>query len=342
MTACDAGSANFLAPVLKNLDAPWALYAQDPAAEIFSRREIPHQRVARAGWESLPRQGAEILSAGDFGAVVTGTSWGATLDKAATLAANGLGLPTTAIVEHWDIYRERFSRVEDGRITAPDAYLPASVWLPDEQAVAEAARAGLPRERLRAVGQPHLEAQAQALADAGPVSRNDDVVFISERVGGDFQTGSPLDRGFTEHAALDMLIEALDFSRFRLVIKLHPQEDAAKYQPLLQRGVPARLVKDCDVRKLILRSHRIVGMFSMLLLEAALIRRDVLSVMPGADPRLFIGNRIGATTAVDSVEGLRSRLSQPGAVGEGPGSAFGRAFSGSRERVAARIKELIA
>lgn len=332
MTACDTGSANFLLPVLPVVGTPYALFAQGPAADLFERRGVAHTRLPRVDWDGLEGLGAEVLSSGDYAAVLTGTSWGPTVDKAATLAGRARGLPTASVVEHWDLYRERFSRVEDGRIAVPDAYLPGSVWLPDARAAREAAEAGLPAGRLRAVGQPHLEAQSALLREGPPVPRTRDVVFVSERVAGDFH------RGFTEHDALDALTAALDFGRHRLVIKLHPQEEDGKYAGLAARGVEARVVRQCDMRALLLGAHRVVGMFSMLLLEAALVRRDVISLLPGGDPAVFVGNRIGATVPARSAAELRALLADDAPA---PGtSAFGDAFRGSRDAVAAQVRSL--
>jgi hypothetical protein len=332
ITACDAGSANFFAPVLKDLDVPFTVRAQAPASDILDRHGIPCERLDRVGWDGLPEQGEGVV-AGDFAAVLSGTSYGPTADKAAALGAKARGLKSAAVVEHWDIYRERFARLEEGRITAPDLYLPDSVWVPDALGVDEAAAAGLPRARLSAVGQPHLEAQTAAFAAGAAVPRGKDVVFVSERVAGDFH------RGFTEDEVLEALISVLDLSRHRLVIKLHPAEDESKYDSLAARGVEATVVKRCDLRALLLGAHRVVGMFSMLLLEAALVRRDVISFMPGADPKVFVGNRVGATRSAATVEQLRALLEAPPAA-NGDGS-FGASFAGSRERVTRAIRGLV-
>jgi hypothetical protein len=81
-------------------------------------------------------------------------------------------------------------------------------------------------------------------------------------------------------------------------------------------------------------------MFSMLLLEAALVRSDVISLMLGGNPDAFVGNRIGATRPVCSLEQLRRELE--GAPGDGrmlAGTPFAQRFIGSADSMAKAIEE---
>lgn len=339
VTACDAGTANALVPVLTRLDRPFRLFAQAQAAEIWAAQGLAPVVLDRCGWDELDELGAKVLNHGPFAAVLAGTSWGASIDKAVTAAASRRGLKAAAVVEHWGLYRERFSRIEAGRIEQPLIFLPDQVWVNDTSAKAEAVAAGLPKDRVKVVGQPHLERQRAELAQARPTRGLDDaVVFVSERLAADFPKDSDLSPGFDEFDALSGLIQALP-AGFRLVIKLHPQEEPDKYDAFLaERGVRAQVIGRTDVPGLILGAGRLVGMASMLLLEAGLIRDDVISFMPGGRPGDFIGNRLRVTVPILSQEELALALTCPGGSGPAP---FGAAFLGSADRFIAAIGELV-
>lgn len=332
VTACDPGTANYLAPVLPRLALPWRVFAHREAAEILGAQGVTCTVVERSGWDGLAEMGRAALGSGDYTALVAGTSWGPTLDKAAIRAACESGLPSVAIVEHWSLYRERFSRI-DGGVAQAAEFLPDRIWLNDDIALADALAAGLPMERLRVVGQPHLERQRERLAAAG-VPCDKRVVFVSEQIRDDFCHDPALDPGFDEFTALEGVAAALP-AGVELVIKLHPREASDKYAATAAR-LRAAVIGRADAGKLVAQAGRVVGMVSMLLLEAALVRGDVVSFMPGGRPRDFIGNRIGATRAATTVDQLRDLLASPG---NGPGVDFGKRFVGSTERVRTAIAE---
>jgi len=339
ITACDVGTANYLAPVLPMLNCPWKAFAQPRAAAVWDGLRIAHTLIEDSAPQTLTNTAEDIFRRDRYGALLAGTSWGMTIDKAATLAARAQGLPSAAVVEHWGLYRERFSDVSDGRIVRADAYLPDWIWLNDEDAIAAAAAAGLPEDRLRALGQPHLERQRAALARRSETPDDGSVVFISERIRSDFPAGSDLDMGFDEHLALQGLLEALPEGA-ELTIKLHPQETPDKYDYLKNRGMRAEIVQVCDLEQLILKAGTLVGMVSMVLLEAALVRDDVVSFMPGGRPEDFIGNELGATTAITTTEALAKRLSAP-AMNKRAAASFGERFDGSNDRVARAAEALL-
>lgn len=337
ITACDAGTANFLVPVLPRLPRFWRLLAHGPAADIFERHGLSFERFDEALLDQSP-DWADLTGGHTAAALLAGTSWGMTVDKVATLAARRAGIRSAAIIEHWSIYRERLSRVQDGHIIEPDLYLPDRIWVVDGVAMDEAGQAGLPRDRLVPVGQPHLEAQRVILANVPNRGRQPGVVYVSERIGTDYPPGSPLYLGFDEFSVLEDLIGVLPADR-PLTIKFHPQEYADKYDAILAAsGRSATLVGRCDIPTLIHEAGTLVGMVSMLLLEAALVRDDVISFMPGGRPDAFIGNRIGATRAATDTHALRRWLDGAESV---RGGDFGSRFDGSAERVCAVVKEFV-
>ena len=326
-TACDVGTANFLLPVFKKLTIPYALFAQGEAAVLFKAKGIGFTPVPPCYWSDLQHVGEEILKTGRFTHVIAGTSWGATVDKAITQAAKMHRIPSVAIVEHWNLYRERFSRIENGEVFDVCMYMPDRIWVNDTYAKKDAIEAGLPEDKLIEAGQPFLESQYNRLISKDDKPSNNHIVFISERIKDDFVEGSSIGKKYNEYIVLDLLIESMDFSKNKLLIKLHPQEESDKYNYLKGRGLDIEVIKDCDIADLIRRSYKITGMGSMLLLEAALVRSDVISILPDTSPEEFIGNKIGATLFAPTCSDIKKYLDiSPSPIGK---SSFGERFLGS-------------
>ena len=330
-SACDAGSANYLIPVLKQLPLQFKVFAQGPAASIFENAGIDFQFVAPCSWENLCEVGESLLKHEIFRFVVAGTSWGATVDKAIIQAAQKYHIPSVAIIEHWNLYRERFSRLENGNLIESDLFLPNQIWVNDEIAKNQAIEAGLSVDRLIAVGQPFLEFQYHQLCKKKKRIQNQQIVFVSERIREDFVKGSSIDRKYDEYSVLESLCKVFDFSKYELIIKLHPQEDKNKYQNLVSHNSQIKTIKQCDIFELILTSKKFLGMASMLLIEAALVRNDVFSFMPGTSEDDFIGNIIGATSFGSTISDLKKYLNASSGIIEE--SDFGKRFFGSTQNI---------
>lgn len=339
ISACDAGSANVFAAVLAGWSGSYSFWTQGVASEKLAGTDIPFEAVPEDvdAFDWIARDDiAERLSG--FSAVLTGTSWGKTLDKAVIVAARKAGLPTASVIEHWSLYRERFSTVKDGCIIEPDIYMPDRIWVVDGQAATAGTNAGLPPAKLVEVGQPYLERRRQQLQSIRPADIGDSVVFVSERLRDDFRKGSPLYPGFDEFEAVALMADAAHAAGLKLIVKLHPQEDVTKFDTLLAGKPGVTVLRDADVEALICGAGKVVGMLSMLLLEAALIRGDVISFVPGAKPDVFIGNRLGATTPATDTASLLQLLRAPRSAAS---DDFGTRFDGSCMRFRTEMDALL-
>lgn len=347
-SACDAGSANYFVSVLRALidggvcENQWQMWAHGPAAEIFKKNDLPFFEVKDVSLNSLTQQAAQILNEWKPRFVLTGTSWGMTIDKALARASSELGITSAAIVEHWNLYQERFSTVEKGSITNRLVYLPDEVWVNDRYAWEGAVSAGLPQNCLRIMGQPFLEKRMLDLKKLCEMSKKSGmtnrIVFISERLREDFVAGSALDLGTDEFQALELLVKSVNFERTELIVKLHPQESATKYDGVFPKGLPISITKDAALPELICSAKKVVGVNSMVLLEASLIRDDVISLMPDSTRQKFIGNETGATVPCYEISQLTRLLEDDASL---VASKFGVKFQGSIARVTNRIQELL-
>lgn len=103
-----------------------------------------------------------------------------------------------------------------------------------------------------------------------------------------------------------VLRDVLEYSRWKeygqVVVKLHPKEAEGKYDELIARypGVPIRVVKDVDLYRLLGAATLIIGTNSIVLLEASIAGKPVVSYQPGLHPKddVLVSNRRGLSKAI--------------------------------------------
>jgi hypothetical protein len=235
--------------------------------------------------------------------LVTGAGGFNRIEHTFRLAARGLGVPSVAVLDDRGDYPQRFTR------HGPDGLehaVPDRICAPDEETRNEMIGAGYPPAVVCVTGQPHLEeigeffarlspAELRRRRDAAGFQPDDCVVsFFSENLD-EVPEGRPSARRPSQLRTLAVLLDALaglPASRrrgIRLLVKAHPREDPEPLRkalvPAEDAGVRARLVESADARDLIALSQVVVGVSSMVLLEAALAGKPVVSVQVG-HPRI--------------------------------------------------------
>lgn len=358
--AQEAGAANALVPVIttlrRSLSAEVVVAACAQAAEVFAGAGLsPRQADAI---EPLMREASPNV-------LLLGTSWGWTLDKRLLSLGNECLLPSVSVVDHWTHYRERFLDPRSNRLV-----LPTRIAVPDQVALAQAARAGLPEDLMIATGHPHLETMINALEAPGcqararelrrawceSLGRSPDgsrvVLFVSEPFSQFHGPGSPSPYDFTEQDALEGVVEAIETleqqtrGRLALVVKRHPREQS---QPL-QFGSRAKRRNLCVVSGqepssvCVMAADLVVGMLSMVLLEAVLAGRPASSFRPTRTAaEAFIGSELGLVESAFSVEALRRWLSEACSAGSSARDRMRQAAAGvlAHQGAAARIADLV-
>jgi hypothetical protein len=249
---------------------------------------------------------------------------GVNLEKPFIGAARRLGIPSLAVLDHWMNYRLRFAN-EKGELV----YLPDRIAVMDQQARQEMIAEGLDAARLIVTGQPALD----ELASLGPAIKREQrkavrrmlgveedermVLFASEPISTMCGTepSQPLYPGYTEHSVLRALASALERVARRkdeklvLVVRPHPLDKPGSLEVSTDR--PLRLVIDSrgKGRDVVLAAELVVGMTTMLLVEACLLGCIVISIQPGlrlADA--LPTNRSGVSRAVYRDEDIEPAL----------------------------------
>ena len=276
IVAHDAGGANILAALAPHLTDMHRLTwcGAGPALALW------HQ----AGLMVTPVDDAVGIEAGlakvpDL--VITGTSAVADIERWAWTASRRRNVASFAVIDAWMNYRRR-ATMSSMAVTV----------LPDAVAVADAAMRrgladdGLSPARIYEVGQPHLEALVSRLANRrGSRARNIRplLVFFSEGIREQYDFGCR--PGYDQFSAMSLLVEALQPGfELELAILPHPLEGIALWQSFLAKVKPSERVivtlGGCDRDAALCAADGILGMTSMVLVEAALLGIPVLSLQP--------------------------------------------------------------
>jgi hypothetical protein len=274
------------------------------------------------------------------------------------------GIPTAAVVDGPANAEHRFR----GRSTAPLAHAPDRLAVPDERTARAYARLGFPSDAIAVCGHPlHdrvLEAR-EALDHQGrgrvrkrvfPGLTEDRVLvlFLAELSDGldptQFVRGPEYTlagRGGSDRRTDIVLEEVLDAlrplrDRIRLALRLHPKNTPAEfapYGPELDAVSAAGTAWDA-----VYASDLVVGMTTVLLFEAALLGRPVLSMLPRSREKTWLAAIDEETIrSVSTRSALRTLL--PAAVADpailASPSAAGLMKPGARERLAAWIAGMV-
>lgn len=260
--AHDAGGAEPLAAWCKAHpeEGPFIHAASGPAVRIFEKRGLVTVEPELGSLEGVQR-------------VIVTPGWNSLHDFAFIKAAREKKIQSIAYLDHWLNYRLRFGYPREGW----EENLPDGIWVGDEAALAMARQEipGLPvtlvpNEYMREIRETYATVQAST------PEQSNLVLFLSEpmseptTVFGDQQGVS-----FDEYGVLQDLIEALQGSSYRLLVRLHPSEPRDKYEKF---GV--EISSESDLLVDIARAKILVGMATMALAHAAACGKSVWSIWP--------------------------------------------------------------
>ena len=289
------------------LAAAFLLRQRQPAARVrlFSNRihtfgsEAPDLAV-----EHVDAVHADCFEGASL--VFTGTSHpdsSGSFELQAIAAAERLGLPTAAFVDHWVNFRLRFES-DRGLI------LPGTILVIDEAARRRAIAEGLPEDRLRIWPSPHLVYLARHWRPRRDRTETRRLLGLGEQTFVILYAPDPIRmrdpgglRGFDEIGATRDLLGCLGRlgDRVQLLVKLHPLQPPEPLRALLAASPEVIVAAETqsDVPALIHAADAVVGFFSNLLLEADALKRPVVRYYPGdraLDPlaHLALGTRVGS------------------------------------------------
>ena len=304
--ARQAGSAAAFSPLIDALSrGPYrlSLAAMGPAADVWSGRDA----MTGTDFEALE----PTLNRGDEPSLlITGTSSEPLDDAKAWAWAKAKGVTSLAFVDSWVNYRARFSDSHGAWLST----LPDLVAVIDDASAQRLIDAGMAPERLRVVGSPAFDAVCARRSPLPDREQGISLLFASQPL-----AGRNFPAPWDEHRALDMLLEVLEGLDLEVPITLtlrrHPAEAHDVFDARLKasRAGTTRLEVDTreDRLEALSDAHVVLGVVSMILVEAHWLGRPALSIQPGAlaPSDLLSLNKVPAVHAPSSLaQALRGLL----------------------------------
>lgn len=289
--AGDVGGARAIMPVLhylkKTTDILFDIinhgYLADNAPKSWTRVDLPESEIEV--------RKKKFLSG--FDAYVFGTSVHDTFALKVARIAKKLSVPVICVLDNWMNYKRRLE-IDSLPTLYPDVYA-----VMDDLAKKEAIEQGIPESILCITGHPGLSDLAdqydsypfddrfEILKNFGFSQGKKLVVFISEPA--EMDQGSDLSypqyRGYTEKTVLKALLKHLQIfsDGIQVGIVPHPREDVSALLKIWEEGrgeLQGGILSFKTGREAIFIADGICGMSSILLYEALLIGKPVLSLQP--------------------------------------------------------------
>lgn len=316
----DPGAANFIAPLIDRFKLEawhFKLLAGGLAIAYLEARGILPDRVP------ADLSAEELLATISPHLLVVGTAENRdTLGLSLVTAARSANLKSVGVVDAPSNAKERFR----GRSDRPLTYAPDYLLLPDPGAQDAYVALGYPRERAIVCGHPHYDTVRETRTHFDGIGRSvlrsrlfPEVppekaisVFIAEVSRGldtaqyqrspDYTLSGEGNRHGRTDIVLEELLRALDRLPFptHRVLRLHPKNTREELAPYLDRfdtisegGSPLELIYTADL---------VVGMTSTLLLEAALLARPTMAIVPRSVEKAWC-----AATATDLIPTVTQR-----------------------------------
>jgi hypothetical protein len=293
----DPGGANAMAPVLERLQSDGQVIARAlayrEARTVWQRAGLKFVEIPE---ETAEEAASNLLLDNRARALAVGTSMNsAGLEKKFVRAARQLGTPSLAVLDFWSNYLGRFSDAT-GRLSL----VPDLIAIMDDTARAEMLELGFDASRLVVTGQPAFDALPSLRTSFSAARRRRIrralrvepgallVTFASQPLAAVFGTSpaNPAYLGFTEHdvlAALLASLQGLAKQGVQLVLAVlpHPREDPGTFEQLSSGDLTIVVSSRELPREVVMSSDLVVGMNSVLLMEACYLGCPTLSLQPG-------------------------------------------------------------
>ena len=229
--------------------------------------------------------------------LLTGTSLEVLDDESFWRWAETQDIPSTALIDSWCHYGERFTR-PDGRFVES---WPTTIAVIDELARQGAVADGLPARYVVVTGNPGFDAMTRHLTPSPGTERGLRILFASQPL-----RGRGLPDAWDEHFALKTLLEAAErVGLSEVTIRLHPAEAHDAHQSSLGASTGPRLHLDStpDRHASAAKHHVIIGIVSTFLVESSWLGRHVASIQrpPGHDTPIITGHHIPVFTETETL-----------------------------------------
>lgn len=303
----EPGGAEVLSLVLESqANYVYCLIGKDYACNIFDLHGLTYTRYQGNTREELFTFFDGLQKKAPASVVLTSAASVPELDMTEKYVwkwALSRSVPSIAVLDQWQNYKERFSGPNGTDVCQ---YLPDIICVMDESARQSMVSDGLPAERIEVVGHPSLARLRRIMTDRrvtekeavrkslGLTGDQQLVLFVSEpfsQVYGDRA-------GYTELTILEELISYLqerslllkrNCNDIKLVVKLHPKNSAEVFEKFKNdhAGIwetlrPVVITGEIEKISVLAASDLVVGMASIMLMEAIALGKPTVSIQVGA------------------------------------------------------------
>ncbi len=296
---------NYIFSIIKNkLKFRYYIITTKPGSNYFKKRKINNFEVKN--FTQLENKINDLSP--DF--LFTIPQFPDSIENKSLELANKYNIKSITAVDNWFPLKDRFKRKEK-----PIKYLNTDFILVNDQKVKSELKNIYKEKKIICTGNPYLEQRWSKSYLANIKNKyssrkglfKDTILFISEP----YSELSPRNKkiinpGFSEIDILGKIIQVID-KKFKIYIKLHPSENKKKYNIISKKNRNVSIIKNQNIDEIILNCKKIIGMGSMLLIEAGLIRNDVISFRPSERFR-FVGNDYKITNLVKSDKVLKNKI----------------------------------
>jgi len=304
--AQDPGGFNAILPVIKELKNnkkfPLKIFLANQSRDIAKKGGIDYQDSNNLSDKKL----VQLFQEGRPNLVFTATSTGTSIEKSLIKIAKKRKIPTASLIDFWSNYKIRFS--DPG--TENLIYIPDYILVIDEMMKKEMINQGFDPEKLIITGSPFFDT-FPSLIKTG--QRGKVISFFCQPLSELFNRTAKDYLGYNEIQVFRDLVESLEKKKVKLpiIIKFHPRaKKLKKFDKIIKNSKMNILIeKKLPVEALIEKSKLVMGMNSVVLFQAAMTGKLVLSYQPNLkkqDP--LMSNRLKISTAVYEKKSLYPAL----------------------------------
>jgi len=334
----DPGGTNAIMPLIEPLRAlgnEVSVYGKDAALSIYRKQNIDCSDICDTIPSGTQEETDEFVRKTRPDLIVTGTSSEDFTERHLWKAAERAEITSFAVLDQWTNYRLRLisegSDPMNERATS-ELIVPSFLFIMDEFARKEMCALGIDREKLVVSGQPFFD-YIRKTGDKFTTQEIENLrreltgtedghvfVFASQPIASVYRKNGMAEDywGYTENTVLKSVVKCLSklteemATKVTLVLRLHPKDESNVHQDALAtcpNSIKLVLDRETDSSLLLKAADLIIGMFSMLLLEAAILERRFISVQIGLkreNPLIF--DRMGLVRSILTEKELEETL----------------------------------
>jgi hypothetical protein len=285
---CEPGGAEVLIPVIKEMlkdnDFKIIVLGYGFAADRFKKNKINFKLI-----ESIQQNDFLLFEQYKPDFIITSATSLPQKDMSEKYLwhnAKQQNIPTIAFLDQWQNYAIRFSGVSEDEYMM---YQPDFINCINDIGKKVMQKLGFKSDKLIEFGQPYLSTlkdksieKAHLIEKLKLDDKKEVVLFVSEAIEEHFGTS----RGYTQYETIDYLLSNHEFlGNKQIVVKLHPKDDINKfnkYQNIIL------IQNEFSAFEMIFISNYIIGMTSIMLIEAYILKKNVLSIQLNSNDDLLL------------------------------------------------------